>query len=169
MAGRTGYDALVHVVAAQWCIGGRLGSHGEDDFRSLLPKSGPVTADQFVACVFRASEDEVRGGAPRWQRARTEIRAAFVAHMGGEIADASALVWPEAYLPLPEPEAFARNLTKDELLGHREEFGEGSREWVLAQNELRRRRWPSPLARTSLWAAASLLVIAYWLWRWFSA
>ena len=166
MTWNPGLHALIHFVAERWCLGGRLGADWEKDFRSLLPKSGPVTADQFVDCVFRASEDEVGNGAPRWERARTEIRAAFVEHMGGESVDAAALAWPEQYLPLPDPEAFTRNLTEEELRGYEKEFGAGSREWMLAQNELRRRRWPSPLVVQILWATASLLVIAYFLWRW---
>lgn len=133
-------------------------------FRRFIPGSGMVTADQFVEWVFLASEPEVRGPEPRWQRARAEIRAAFVEHMGGETAPASALVWAEEYLPLPDPEAFARNLTEQELLDYRHEFGADSRDWIVAQNELKRRRGLSPGIKSILWGAAALFVIAYWLW-----
>jgi hypothetical protein len=168
MTRKRGLEALMEFVAAQWCLGTELTGTGHSDFRRLLPKSGPVTADQFVDYVFRGSGEEARGPAPRWQRARSEIRAAFVEQMGGETADAAALIWTEEYLPLPDPEAFTRNLTKEELLGYREEYGERSREWILAQRELRRRS-PSPRVWPILWVAAALLVIGYWLWRWFGA
>ena len=124
-----------------------------------------VTADEFVEWVFIASPPEAQGNEPRWRRARAEIRAAFVEHMGAEAVDASALVWPEQYLPLPDPEAFTRNLTKEELLAYETEFGASSREWILAQKEMRRRRRLSPLVHI-LWTTASLLVIAWFLWRW---
>lgn len=164
MARKTGFDALVHFVAARWCMGDSLGDPA--GFRRFIPGSGTVTADQFVEWVCLASAPEVRGPEPRWQRARTEIRAAFIEHMGGETVDASALVWADEYLPLPDSEAFAQNLTEEELFGYREEFGEGSREWIIARNELRRRGRLPRSVREFLWAAASLLVIAYFLWRW---
>jgi hypothetical protein len=163
MARNTGFEALVHFVAERWCMGDTL-----DDpvgFRRFIPKAGTVTADQFVEWVFLASEPEVRGPEPRWQRARAEIRAAFVEHMGGETAPVSAFVWRQEYLPLPDPEAFARNLTEGELLSYRDEYGADSRDWIVAQNELRRRRRGfSPGIRSILWGAAALLVTAYWLW-----
>ncbi len=118
--------------------------------------------------VFLGSYPDALESPALEQRARAAIRAAFVEHMGGDTADASALVWPEEYLPLPDPESFMRNLTEEELLGYKKEAGTDGRECILAQNELRRRRRPSPLVML-LWGAASLLVIAYWLWRWLGA
>jgi hypothetical protein len=169
MAERTGIDALVHVVAAQWCIGYTYEENGEGrDFRRFIPPSGTVTADQFVDWVFLGSFPDALETPSLEQRARADIRGAFVRHMGGDTVDAAALHWPHEHLPLPDPEAFARNLTEEELLGHRDVYGEDSRDWIVAQNELRsRRRWLSPRATQILWVTASLLVIAYFLWRWF--
>ena len=42
--------------------------------------------------------------------------------------------------PLPDPVAYARGLNDAELQGYGDEFGEGSREWIIAQRELARRR-----------------------------
>lgn len=159
---KSGIDALMHVVAAQWCMGYRRDDSGESsDFRRFIPPSGTVTADQFVDWVFLGSYPNPLESPALEQRARTDIRAAFVKHMGSETVDAAALHWPDEHMPLPDPEAFTRNLTQEELLGYREEFGEGSREWILAQNELRRRRRPRTLI---VWAAGFTLLAAYWLW-----
>jgi hypothetical protein len=43
--------------------------------------------------------------------------------------------------PIPDPEAFARAATTDELLAYKREFGVDSREWALARQELSRRSW----------------------------
>lgn len=169
MGERTGVDALIHVVAAQWCIGYTWEEDGEDrDFRRFIPRSGTVTADQFVDWVFRGSSPDALETPALEQRARADIRAAFVRHMGGEAVDAAALHWPHEHLPIPDPEAFARNLTAEELLGWRDLYGEDSRDWIIAQNELRRRRrWLSPLATQILWGAAALFVVFYFALRWF--
>ena len=45
---------------------------------------------------------------------------------------------------LPDPIAIARNLTSEELLRYEERFGPDSREWLIAQRELARRK-PSTL------------------------
>lgn len=147
MKPRPGFDALMHFVCEQWCLGSEMDGYGEtSDGRRFFPEAGSVTADQFVEWVFLASGPDAREPAPMWQRAKAEIREAFIRHMGGENVDVGALRWnggasaqPE-YLPLPDPEAFARNLTVEELAGYREEFGEDSREWIIAQREMARRK-----------------------------
>ena len=45
--------------------------------------------------------------------------------------------------PLPDPVAFARSLSEEELQDYREIYGEDSREWIIAQRERSRRRWPA--------------------------
>jgi hypothetical protein len=155
MVKESGFPALIRLVAEQWCIGSRMDGDGNtSDLRRFFPETGRVTADQFVEWVFRASGPDARGPAPMWKRAKAEIRAAFVTYMGAESVDVGDLRWdgpqPE-FLPLPDPEAFTRNLTEEELRDYREEFGERSREWILAQNELRRRR------SLPVWAALFVL------------
>ena len=166
MARRTGIDALIHVVAEQWCIGYTYDDGGESsDFRRFIrglgwsPPTSSWTGCSSVLIPTRLSSPALE------QRARADIRAAFVEHMGGETTvDAAALYWPDEHLPLPDPEAFARNLTAEELYAHRDEFGDDSREWIVAQKELRRRRGFAPKIKSILWGAAAVLVLAYWLW-----
>jgi hypothetical protein len=168
---KTGFDALMHVVCAEWCLGRARTEEGDPiDVTQVIPEAGAVTADQFVEWVFLASYEDARQPKPMWQRARVAIRAAFVQHMGGETVDAAALRWaapdpfPIRNLPICDPEAFTRNLTEDELLDYKMESGEKSREWILAQNELARRDAP-PLWSHLLAAAVSLVVLAYWVHR----
>jgi hypothetical protein len=51
---------------------------------------------------------------------------------------------------LPNPEAYARRLTKNELLDYKAIYGEKSREWIIAKRELAR-RFPTPWQRTWPW------------------
>ena len=44
---------------------------------------------------------------------------------------------------LPDPVAYAGTLSDEELLGYKANFGENSREWVIAQRELSRRSRPA--------------------------
>jgi hypothetical protein len=55
----------------------------------------PVTADQFVEWVFLADGMNPNVRPEKWQRIKDAIRAAFIEHMGGEIADAKALRWSD--------------------------------------------------------------------------
>jgi hypothetical protein len=171
MAARTGFEELMRLVREQWCLGQDMDSLGNSsDVRRFFPETGKVTADQLVYWVFLASGPGTRGPAPMWQRARTAIRADFVRCMGGEIVDASELRWPGGpecqprYLPIPNPEAFARNLTEDELALYKVEFGEDSREWILARRELERRRvrptWSWTIGIAALGLLAWLLFFA---------
>jgi len=171
MAKLTGFEALMQIVHGEWCLGATMDGLGEvSDVTRFIPETGIVTADQFVEWVFLASDDEARDGTPKWQRAKTAIRAAFVLHMGGETVDAAALRWAEsdvpayARMPLPDPEAFARNLTDEELeeeMNVREDW----RDRLIAQRELERRGRPAAWVRWTLYAA-SLLVLLYWAWIW---
>jgi hypothetical protein len=111
----------------------------------FFPSAGTVSADEFVCWAFEASAIRFDDAKPKWQRAKAAIRAAFVAHLGSEVVDASALRWNEVdvlgrpSLPLPDPEAFVRNLTDEEL---EEEVAAGDdwRDRIVARQELDRRR-----------------------------
>lgn len=65
--------------------------------------------------------------------------------------------------PLPDPVAYARGLTEQELFAYRSIYGEQSREWIIAQDELRRRRWP--VWRRVLCGLVCLTAIALLVWR----
>ena len=171
MAAKSGIEALMHVVCAEWCLGRVMHGDGEvADLTQLIPKTGTVTADQFVDWVFLASAEEARGPEPRWQRARAAIRAAFIRHMGGEIVDAAALRWDavdplgRTMLPLPDPEAFARNLT-DEELEEEMSAGEDWRDRLIARRELDRRRLPAAWVGWALSATFLLALLLYWRWK----
>lgn len=170
MAKRRGIEALMQVVAAQWCLGSRFGSDGEYiEMTRSFPKTGSASADDFVRWAFEASGIPLEDPTPRWQRARAEIRAAFIAHLGAETVDAAALRWTKVdvlgrpSLPLPDPEAFVRNLTDEELeeeLKTREDW----RDRIIAQQELDRRRDPPVPVRLAVYAVP-LMLLLYWIWR----
>lgn len=173
MAAKTDFDALMHVVCAEWCLGSAMTRNGARlDVTRFIPETGPVSADQFVEWVFLASNEEQRDPKPMWQRARVAIRAAFVRHMGGETVDATALRWGVAadgtvsQLPITDPAAFARNLTDDELLDREGEFGADWRDRIIARNELARRH-ARPLWAQLLGGAVGLACLAYWVYRFF--
>jgi hypothetical protein len=176
MARKSGIEALMHVVSAEWCLGSVMHGDGEvSSVTQLIPKTGTVTADQFVDLVFQVSSREARDPAPVWQRARAAIRAAFVQHMGGETVDAAALRWDvvdvlgRPMLPLPDPEAFARNLTDEELeeeMNAREDW----RDRLIAKRELERRRRPAGWILWAAFYAAVILLLLELLFRpWFWA
>ena len=164
----------MEVVCAQWCLGQRMDEKGEvTDFTQFIPGEGPVSADQFVDWVLLASYPEVDEPAGFRDRARVAIRAAFVRHMGSESVDAGALRWDAVdvlgrpMLPLPDPVAFARNLTDSELEEYRTIFGEESREWIIARGELARRQGPpAPVRWALLLAWLALLAFGAWRWEW---
>jgi hypothetical protein len=54
--------------------------------------------------------------------------------------------------PLPDPVAYARALSDEELKAYKGIFGEDSREWIIARRELARRGGPSG------WRIAGLIV-----------
>ena len=54
---------------------------------------------------------------------------------------------------LPDPVAYARGLSDDQLMQYEEIYGEKSREWIIAQRELSRRRYP-------LWAKVFWNIVA---------
>lgn len=47
--------------------------------------------------------------------------------------------------PLPDPVAYARGLSDEQLRDYKQVFGEDSREWIIARRELARREGPSGL------------------------
>lgn len=165
----------MQVVSAEWCLGSVRHDDGEvSSVTQLIPRAGTVSADQFVDWVFQVSSREARDPAPVWQRARAAIRAAFVEHMGGETVDAAALRWDvvdvlgRPMLPLPDPEAFARNLTDEELeaaMNAREDW----RDRLIAERELDRRRRPAGWTVWAFHAAVLLLLLVLWrAWLWAS-
>jgi hypothetical protein len=69
---------------------------------------------------------------------------------------------------LPDPAAYARGLSKDQLLAYRTIYGERSREWIIARRELARRfptRWQKlrPWLIQTVWVA--VVVYIYFRWR----
>ena len=173
MAAKGGIEALMEVVCAEWCLGRVMHGDGEvSDVTQLIPRTGKVAADQFVDWVFLASAVEARDGTPKWRRARAAIRTAFVRHLGAVVVEADALRWDvvdvlgRPMLPLPDPVAFARNLTDAELEAWRELDGEDSREWIIAREELARRQLPWRLRALAwgLWLIALALIARHRGW-----
>jgi hypothetical protein len=56
---------------------------------------------------------------------------------------------------LPDPVAYARQLSDEQLHAYKTEYGEESREWIIAQQELRRRQG-MPIGRVAMTIAAIL-------------
>lgn len=167
----TGIEALMRVVCGEWCLGSRFEPDGEHiDMTRFIPATGRVSADEFVRWAFEASSVGLDDPAPRWQHARAAIRAAFIAHMGGEVVDAAALRWDDVdvlgrpRLPLPDPEAFVRKLSDEEL---EEEVGacEDWRDRLITQRELDRRRRPAAWIRWASYVALLLMLLLYWIGR----
>jgi hypothetical protein len=109
--GSTPYGLLMHDVCVEWGFCGcvREGRLLHVDF--IIPREGPVTADQFVEWVFLADNLNPNHEPERWERHKDAIRAAFVKHMGAETVDARTLRWeiepdPSPHVkwrgPLPE-------------------------------------------------------------------
>jgi hypothetical protein len=68
--------------------------------------------------------------------------------------------------PVPDPEAYARALSDEQLLAYKTEFGEHSREWIIAQRELSRRREPPGYRKGyAIFMILCLGWLAYYLFR----
>lgn len=94
MKSKNRFDSLMHAVCAGHGYCG--GMHGDKFMHvtDFIPRSGDVTADQFVEWVFLAEyENESERMPPRWDRHRQRIRDYFVEHMGSDVVDASQLKW----------------------------------------------------------------------------
>lgn len=92
--GDTPFDKLMHFVCVEWGYCGSVKANGTPlHVTMFIPDEGPVTADQFVEWVFLAENMNPNVAPERWQRHKQAIRAAFVEHMGGEVADATDLRW----------------------------------------------------------------------------
>jgi hypothetical protein len=65
---------------------------------------------------------------------------------------------------LPDPVAYARKLTDEQLRAYKVEYGEDSREWLIAQQELQRRHG-EPIGKATMTIAAifALALILYLL------
>lgn len=89
----SGYDALMHEVCVGWGFCGSIKDGQPTHVDFLIPKAGPVSADQFVEWVFIAEDLDPHADAALMRRCRKGLRAAFIKHMGAETVDASLLEW----------------------------------------------------------------------------
>ncbi|WP_448115465.1 hypothetical protein [Mesorhizobium amorphae] len=92
MKEETGFEALMHAV----CVGHGYcgGMHGDRfvNVTDLIPKTGTVTADQFVDMLLIAEyENEQHRISPMSLRHRDIFKAWFIEHMGSDAVDASRL------------------------------------------------------------------------------
>ncbi|WP_156313589.1 hypothetical protein [Erythrobacter sp. SG61-1L] len=69
---------------------------------TLIPPSGPVHASQFVEWLLLA--DNINPNLPEYSRHKAALTAAFVAHMGGEVVDASSLRWSDCGQDMDQPD-----------------------------------------------------------------
>ncbi len=89
---RNRFDLLMDAVCVGYGYCG--GMHGEKFVHEtdLLPRSGAITADQFVELVFEAEyENPAERRSPEWLKHRWKLRGFFVDHMGSEVVDAKQL------------------------------------------------------------------------------
>lgn len=87
--------------------------HGEPlHVTTLIPPSGPVHASQFVEWLLLA--DNINPNLPEYGRHKAALRAAFVAHMGGEVVDASLLRWSDGEPDMNQPELKYRGRIDDD-------------------------------------------------------
>ena len=93
VSAKTGYDALMEVVCVGWGFCGCIKDEKPLHVDFFIPPSGPVTADQFVEWVFLAYNMNPNSDLAKWQRHKDALKAAFIAHMGGEVVDAERLQW----------------------------------------------------------------------------
>ena len=91
MTEKTGYDALMDRVCVGLGFCGCIKRGKQLHVSDLIPPDGPVTADQFVEWVFLADNMNPNIDPKRWNPIKKLIRAAFIEHMGVEIADAKSL------------------------------------------------------------------------------
>lgn len=74
----------------EYCVGkGFCGSIVDGDpchIRDFIPKTGEVSADQFVTWLLQAENME-----PKYSSWRTELVKVFIKHMGSYSVDASML------------------------------------------------------------------------------
>ena len=88
-----GFDALMHDACAVWGFCGCIKFGEPLHVTQLIPPDGPVHAGQFVEWVLLA--DNVNPNHSKYDRHKAAILASFVAHMGGEVVDASLLRWSD--------------------------------------------------------------------------
>jgi hypothetical protein len=89
-----GFEALMDVVCPGLGFCGATNRRGTPmHVTHIIPAAGPVTADQFVEWVFLADGMNPNVKPEKWRPLKDAIRAAFVEHMCGELADAKALRW----------------------------------------------------------------------------
>ncbi|WP_260926800.1 hypothetical protein [Novosphingobium sp. 9] len=91
MVGNPDYNSLMHEVCVDrgWCGGivDNRPSHVDD----FIPKTGPVSAEQFVDWLFLADGVDPSSEPAKWQKHKIGLREAFVRHMGADVVDASKL------------------------------------------------------------------------------
>jgi hypothetical protein len=61
--------------------------------------------------------------------------------------------------PLPDPVAYARGLSDEQLTDYEQIFGEDSREWIIARRELERREGPGGLRIAGVFIVTAALVV----------
>ena len=91
MMSNSPFDALLHEVCVDhgWC-GGLVGDKSMY-VTDLLPKSGEVTADQFVSLLFQADGVDPAEDQTKWQPHLCKLREIFIRHMGSEKVSAELL------------------------------------------------------------------------------
>ncbi len=108
MKPQNAYEALMEdvYVGLGYCGCIKRDRPMHDDF--LIPPYGPVTADQFAEWVILADNMN-----PNTDGHKTEIRQAFVKHMGGEVVDAALLRWEISPSTQAGPDAKLRGSLPD--------------------------------------------------------
>jgi hypothetical protein len=110
---KVGYDALMHDVCVEWGFCGCIKEGRPLHVDLLIPREGPVFADQFVEWVFLADNLNPNSDPSRWQAHKQAMRAAFVKHMGAEVVDARLLRPSNAPTADDEPDQKLRGRVSD--------------------------------------------------------
>ena len=86
MSEKPGSNVLMHEVCA-----GKGWFGGPQHVTEFIPKSGVVTAAQFVDWLFKAEGADT--DLEKWQKHKEGLPEVFVRHMSGDAVDASSLQW----------------------------------------------------------------------------
>ena len=91
MAQEASYDALMREVCVGlgWCGGivNGVPLHVDD----FIPEDGLVTVNQFVDWLLQADGMDPDAEPEKWRTSKDDLRAAFIRHMGSDVADARDL------------------------------------------------------------------------------
>jgi len=108
----TGFDALMHTACVVWGFCGCMKRGEPLHVSNIIPPSGPVHARQFAEWLLLA--DNVNPNLPRYERHKEALTAAFIAHMGSDVVDATQLRWSDAEAGADQPELKFRGRIADE-------------------------------------------------------